>query len=478
MKNITCVPDASLMNSMRSVGYELKTALADVIDNSISAGARNISVRYHDEGQQPFIAVIDDGCGMDYRTAVDAMRLGSDVHAIRSQQDLGRFGLGLKTASLSQARSLLICTRQNGKQTTLRWDLDYIQKTGDWSLEELDKEEAERSLPPSVRREFFHSADNGTVVLWRKLDKLEALAGKDIRDFDRQMDEVEDYLALVFHRFLHPYPMDVDITQIHIAINGTEVPEIDPFLTQSLKTHTDPPQRLANSAVMLQAITLPQMNQLNNHERALLQLDGKTRHSLLNTQGFYVYRSHRLINWGSWFRMARKEKRLQRYRVRVDIPNSMDSLWALDVKKSRAVPPVGVRRALRGFMQQFTSDPSILMRRRMVRKKPNREITRLWKVMEDEEGRYGFVLDGDSPVIKDFVSSLDSKQRASFTALSRLLSTTVPLGELIDEMGHGLEESSRDDFMVRVRTIYPSLPGRTGSSWGQDLIRLMLSPRR
>lgn len=451
MGTIRCVPGTSLMNSMRSMGYELKTAVADVIDNSITAHATTIDVRYHDEGQTPFIAIIDDGDGMDRQTAINAMRLGGTGQTERSKSDLGRFGLGLKTASLSQARSLLVCTRQSGRQTALRWDLDQIQRTGDWSLEELDDEEASKALPRKVRDRFDDGRQSGTVVLWRKLDRLEALAGKKIVDFDQQMDEVNNYLALVFHRFLHPYPGD-EVRQIRITINGYEVPEVDPFLTQSLTTHSDPAQQLAGTSVMLRAFTLPPLNKLTVHERRLLQLGCKpeAEHSPLRTQGFYIYRSYRLISWGTWFRMARVSTRLQHYRVRVDIPNSpeLDSQWGLDVKKSRAVPPRSVRHALKEFMVQFTGDPRFAQTRhqRPTQKKRD-ELTGLWKVVEDDDGRYGFEIDDNNIALKDFVSSLSSEQRSSFNSLTRLLTATIPLGELADKMGQSLEHSSPDDFI-------------------------------
>jgi hypothetical protein len=447
MRTVTCVPDTSLMNSMRSMGYELKTAIADIIDNSITAQADIIDVRYHDEGQRPFIAIIDNGEGMDAQTAINAMRLGDTSREQRGAANLGRFGLGLKTASLSQARSLLVSTRHRGKRTTLRWDLDRIKQSGDWSLEMLDEQEAVDVLPRAVRHEFWDRKGDGTCVLWRNLDKLEALAGKSIRDFDRQMDEVRDYVALVFHRFLHPYPSDEGVHQIRICINGSDVPAVDPFLTQSVKTHSDPPQRLAGTDVMLQAVTLPQINHLNKQECRLLELDGKAEHNLLNTQGFYIYRSYRLISWGNWFRMARVCKRLQRYRVRVDIPNSMDTLWGLDVKKSRAVPPLEIRQALRKFMKQFTSDPSAQATRRNARRRQQDELAGLWKIVQDDNGRYGLELDDDSPIIQNFASLLSTEQRSSFAALRRLLAETVPLGALADQMGSDFSASTEGDFI-------------------------------
>lgn len=133
MPEIVCEPDPTLMESMRSVGYDLNTAVADIIDNSIAADAHNIDIYYHDYGEEPFIAIIDDGSGMNRETAIRAMQLaGNNASAKRSAQDLGRFGLGLKTASLSQGRSLTVASLQHGNMVAFRWDLDRLAQLKTW----------------------------------------------------------------------------------------------------------------------------------------------------------------------------------------------------------------------------------------------------------------------------------------------------------------------------------------------------------
>ena len=144
---VDCTTDPNLLESMRSVGYSLNTAVADIIDNSIAAHAKTISIRYFDHGEDPYVAIIDDGDGMDYETAVNAMKLaGTNPNAKRNANDLGRFGLGLKTASLSQARSVMLSTVQHGRQNTLRWDLDHVARTREWDLETLDEEQTNLEL--------------------------------------------------------------------------------------------------------------------------------------------------------------------------------------------------------------------------------------------------------------------------------------------------------------------------------------------
>ncbi len=153
MRERTCAPNPNLLESMRSVGYDLNTAVADIIDNSIAANATKISILYFGQGEEPYIAIVDNGNGMSEKTAFEAMQLaGNSPNKDRASNDLGRFGLGLKTASLSQARSLLMTTLQNGARTTLRWDLDAVARAGEWTLEQLNEKETLSALPPKSPR--------------------------------------------------------------------------------------------------------------------------------------------------------------------------------------------------------------------------------------------------------------------------------------------------------------------------------------
>src|SRR5690348_307110 len=163
---------------MRSIGYTIESAVADVIDNSVAASASNIEILFSSSG--PFeIAVVDDGTGMSRGEAVTAMRLAATSPTTeRHPEDLGRFGLGLKTASLSQCRTLTLATTKNGELTVLRWSLDYVIETGDWSLIELDPSEASTLLG----WDLVSRIPSGTLVHWGDLDQLAMTAGMEQSD--------------------------------------------------------------------------------------------------------------------------------------------------------------------------------------------------------------------------------------------------------------------------------------------------------
>ena len=414
MASIICTPDPNLLESMRSVGYNLNTAVADIIDNSIAAHARQVSIRYFNHGEEPYVAIIDDGDGMDYDTAINAMKLaGANPNSTRSMNDLGRFGLGLKTASLSQARSVLLSTIQDSVQCTLRWDLEI-----------LDHEQTQQALPSKVR-ELLTSA-HGTCVLWRNLDRLQTTAGDSLREIDQVMLELSEYLGLVFHRYLHPYPEDA-IEQIDITVNGVPVPERDPFLIKS--SRVTPVQRIPGTDAFLYGYTLPYQNKLTEDDKKLLNLREDKGYTLTDTQGFYIYRAYRLITWGSWYRMLPRKAITKLSRVRVDIPNSMDAEWTLDIKKSQATPPKIVRNAMKRYVNSLAA-PSRRIQQFRGRKTSDDPEARVWDIISEREGTFRYEINERNPYIQEFIHTLSSDQKRNFDNMLQVFAAAFPYEDM------------------------------------------------
>lgn len=442
---VDCTPDPNLLESMRSVGYSLNTAVADIIDNSIAAHAKTISIRYFDHGEDPYMAIIDDGDGMDYETAVNAMKLaGTNPNAKRNASDLGRFGLGLKTASLSQARSVMLSTVQYGRQNTLRWDLDHVAQTRKWDLETLDEEQTNLELPQKVRD--LMPSTHGTCVLWRNLDRLGNVAGDSLQDIDQAMLELSGYLGLVFHRFLHPYPED-EIERISITVNDEPVPERDPFLVNNLATQRQRMQRIPGTDATLCGYTLPYQNKLTMEDRGLLDLKQEKGHTLFDTQGFYIYRAYRLITWGSWFRLLARKEATKLSRVQVDIPNNMDDEWTLDIKKSQATPPKTIRDAMKRYVEKLAA-PSRRTQQFRGRKTSNDPEARIWDVISDRDGSFRYEINTDNPYVKGFIDNLSVEQRRDFSGMIKVFAAAFPYNDVqsrlsVDE--HGAENGLTDD---------------------------------
>jgi len=346
---------ASLIESLRDVGYSMETALADVVDNSITAQAENIDIRYAWNAGRPWLAVIDDGAGMSAEELTEAMRFGSmNPLEERHTDDLGRFGLGMKTASFSQCRHLTVFSMKNGVASCCEWDLEQISKADDhrWLLNVLSESDIESRAPlGSLVRQYFSDRECGTVVLWEGIDRMDAGISleKQSQFLNGLVSDAREHLELVFHRFLSPEPGRKAVKMCH---NGDALVGLDPFNSKSGATTELPKETIPGkdgSKIVVQPYVLPHHNKIPNEE--YLKYAGAEGY--LHNQGFYVYRNRRLIIKGTWFRLIKKAELTKLVRVQVDIPNSLDKLWKIDVKKSSATPPESVRHELKRIIERI-----------------------------------------------------------------------------------------------------------------------------
>ena len=343
---ISLPPNAEKMvQSMRALGYSFQTALADVIDNSISAGATQVDIMTpSDPREDTYLAILDNGSGMDRPTLIESMRHASkNPNENRETEDLGRFGLGMKTASLSQCREFVIVTRTAKGTHAAGWSIDTIQKEQDWSLTVFEKSEFEQF--PCY--EIFNKLKHGTLLVWRKFDRFSLRNGSCFDELTTKLIDARDHLGLVYHRFIS----DPD-NPVVFTVNGRKIEAKDPFL-ENRESGVDalPPELIfipefPNSPIVVTGYTLPHQNRITASEMRSLGLRDR---SFGEDQGFYIYRGKRLIFWGGWLRLARKAQASKLCRVCVDVPNSMDKIWELDIKKSIAVPPRVVLEKLAGY---------------------------------------------------------------------------------------------------------------------------------
>ncbi|MBF0416402.1 MAG: ATP-binding protein [Magnetococcales bacterium] len=327
-----------MIEALRGLGYSTATAIADIIDNSITASARSVDLRFDWSGPESRILILDDGDGMDDAGLEQAMRLGEkNPLNSRSDTDLGRFGIGLKTASFSQCRCLTVASKKkDGNLVCLCWDLDFLSASADdgWHLLEGPNETSRELLAPLV------AIKAGTLVLWERLDCV-AAPSFSVQNFLDLCDSVERHLAMVFHRYMErPNP------GLQIRLNGRPIAPWDPFLSRHPATWTSPLVLLktARGKIDVQGHVLPHKDRLSQNEHDVAAgPDGWTAQ-----QGFYVYRNRRLLVAGSWLglglgRSWTKEEAHRLARIRLDLPNSTDEDWKIDIRKSIARPPVQVR---------------------------------------------------------------------------------------------------------------------------------------
>lgn len=424
-ETLEVIPDpVSLIESMRSVGYSVEAAVADIVDNSLSAGACNVHIQY-DASDNPFVAILDDGRGMAADELTDAMRHGStNPTDQRGTNDLGRFGLGLKTASLSQSRKLTVVSKRDGRISARRWDLDVVRQLGQWRV--VVPSEADLQQLPMYRR--LAAQESGTVVIWQDLDRLTARARNPQLEMTTRMEPLFEHLALVFHRFTQKEGSHAAVT---ITVNGLALPARDPFLGSNQFRQALEGQTIlhARGKVEVAPFILPPMSHLSVDE---IDLAGG-REGLRGTQGFYVYRGRRLVIWGTWFRLVPKQEFYKLTRVRVDIPNSFDELWALDIKKSAAYPPDVIRDRLRQLIPHF-ADKSRKAIEYPGRKTRNDQAVPLWSRDEPRHGSFTYQVNVSHPLIEKLSESLEASGQRHLQMILEYLGTSIPYESIYADM--------------------------------------------
>ena len=296
-----------LMESLRSMGYTLETALADIVDNSIAAGARQISIRFLWAGGNPWIAIIDDGRGMAPSVLVEAMRFGCTAPTvIRETDDLGRFGLGMKTASISQCRLLTVVSLFNESLSGCCWDMEHLanQAKPNWEILVHTKKSLSSSKVIGPLVEELIKWESGTIVCWESIDGMfpDKEAGRTEVRFSDSMDRARAHLELVFHRFLTP---DSGRLGVKIDFNGSALRGLDPFGPRHPARQELPQERIVinDESIMVQPYVLPHHSKIPKSEYD--EFGGAEGY--LQSQGFYLYRNRRLIVKGTWFGLIRKE---------------------------------------------------------------------------------------------------------------------------------------------------------------------------
>lgn len=415
---------AVLIESLRSVGYSLSTAIADIIDNSIAAKARNVELHFTWAGRDSQIAIVDDGDGMTEAELSEAMVPGSK-HPMeeRAPGDLGRFGLGLKTASFSQCRCLTVITRTSRTTPAVRcWNLDHVKQVKQWRLLKEAPPEAAAWL------ETMRKRGKGTLVFWSQLDRL--AGGENTGDaaahnlFNNAIDAVSQHLAMVFHRF-------IEDRELRLIVNGSPIEAWNPFLEAHAATYRTPVERIqhGDTVVEYRGHVLPHRDRLTDAEFA-----AATGPLGWNAQqGFYIYRNRRLLVSGDWLRLGRpnawtKEEHYRLARIRLDITNRRDADWQLDVKKSTAIPPNPLRARLTDLAAELRSRARSVFAHRGLygtRASTPQQLERPW-VSTLRQGRRLYVINRDHPLVQSAVE----EGAPHLDSLLRLLEETVPVQQI------------------------------------------------
>ena len=423
---------ASMIETFRAIGYSLSTAVADIVDNSISAGAKNIWISRIWKGGQSIITIKDDGIGMNHKEIIEAMRPGSqNPLEERSKTDLGRFGLGLKTASFSQCRKLTVYSKKaDYKPVFWTWDLDYVAKTNLWDLLQWIPEDYTNALD---------DVKHGTLVIWSGLDRIinpetdETDINAKTR-FSSVLDKVKQHISMTFHRF-------IEEKSIKVYWCNHEIEPWNPFCENEPKTQIRPTENIIGGTI--KGYVLPHKNAFSS-ETAYKKAEGIN--GWVAQQGFYVYRGKRLLLAGDWLGLFRKEEHYKLVRIRIDLPNTLDTEWQIDIKKSRAYPPMQNRSQLESYAKSVRSIGCEVYRHRgkILKQKAGTSFQPLW-CEKKKDNKWSFVINREHDIIMQIKNIASENPEKAINILLSFIEETLPTKTIYINEAKG-EESQLEPF--------------------------------
>jgi hypothetical protein len=387
MKTQTVPPNVgNFVKSLRDIGYTLEIAIADILDNSISANAKHIQI-YAVEKPDMIFCILDDGNGMAENELIEAMRLSSkSPDDIRDKKDLGKFGLGLKTASFSQCRKLTVLSKQNNNTSIKQWDLDYIADKGEWLLITPDLSDF-KDIP--LFDEFINK-ENATLVIWQIVDSI------DSKEFTNHIDKLNNHLGLIFHRFLED-----NFNPLKISLNNNPIQPFNPFNPEHQATQGGEIENtiLSNLKISITPYVLPHHSKVSRQEWEKYSTD----EGYIKSQGFYLYRAKRLLIYGTWWGMHKATDAHKLVRIKIDISNNQDKYWGIDIKKSHAKPRLEIKNSLKNVLSKYLPKSSQIQQRKG-KGIQDKTVTKFWETIPVSADNFRFGLNKKHPLyqkIKD-----------------------------------------------------------------------------
>ena len=425
----------AMIASMRAMGYDMPMAIADIIDNSIYAQAKNIWIDYKWNGPDSWIRITDDGTGMTETKLKEAMRLGSQSPIEkRDPRDLGRFGLGLKTASFSQCKVVTVQTKtEDGTISTRCWNLDHVEKTKEWEISKVAPLGSEELLGK------IETIDKGTVILWQELDRvMDPLKANDdgaMDEFNQKFFAVKDYLEMIFHRYL------TQPGALKINVGTAELKPWDPYLKSNQFTQELASEKYEDGTVKIVGYVLPHISKRTKQETRI----GAGQKGWNAQQGFYLYRNRRMIVAGGYLDFPLKpEEHHKLGRILVDIPNQMDREWRIDVRKATAIPPDRLRGDLQKVAKATRTEAQKIYRARSgrIQRGPIKNTQEVWSRRRDKE-KIVYLINKENEVIKSLLAEKNLSARW-IAKLFHVIESTVPHRLII------MDNSRREDCHVDI----------------------------
>lgn len=415
-----------LIKSIAEQGYSLETSIADLIDNSISAQALNIEILV-DTQTAPFaLFITDNGLGMTEAELQNNMKFpSSSMESQRANWDLGRFGLGLKTASFAQTRKFTVISKKEGdkRYAARTWDVNHLKNTGRWEVLVNTEKEIEDILKAynALSNGFLNPFDGyipNTIILWHGLYKFDSKYNSENKYTYLQKelnDNAKDYLQLIFHRFMEkPEPLTIRLNNDHLTA-------FNPF-PQDARSLPGQQKLLLDSKLKIEGFVLPNRSINESKEVSHWTLANK---SLMDMEGIYIYRADRIIAYGGWNGLIKKSARLQLARLKVEIDNGVDNLFHLNVAKSSITIPFTEQFAFVRYVSELKNEAE--KEYFNYDRKAKSIKTSYNEIFKKTPTSHGLALEFDDefPLLKSLVGTLSDTQIKQLRIILRMVTTTV-----------------------------------------------------
>ena len=428
----------SLIKTLMRVGYDFNMAVADIIDNSISADAKNIKIFSSVSSKNPTFSIYDDGFGMSEKELYENMKLAAkDPSLERDSKDLGRFGSGMKTASFSQARKLIVISKKKGSKICgAYWDIDEIESSDSWEVL-MSLNEKEINSIEGFDKEIF--SNKGTVIIWHKISSFIETPHTSLENIiANTIDSMSRYISLHFHKFMQ------STHNLNFYVNQRKLNPINPFIkgkgSMDLGTENI---RGKKGNVEIKTHVLPHPQYLSQQQ--IDKLGGID--AIYKNQGLYIYRANRLIIAGGWMGLSSRNILGNLARVEVNIPASLDDEWSTDVKKSSLQLPIMVQRKLKQICQQ----PIKKSKGEHLHRGKKEEVNEYWFINENKQDnttRYEVHLKN-----KELVEIAEKMTRANRTKLKeflRNLSKYLPINHIFSRIGKSPKSVNQENALIEL----------------------------
>jgi hypothetical protein len=321
-----------LIESLRCLGYDNYHAIADLVDNSLDANAKQVQVLVRIREGEPEIIIADNGIGMDAEILDQAIRLGSLVEK-DSASDLGKFGMGLCTASLSLCRQTIVLTKsQDGELLKAINDVDEVKRHNDFVSWYGKADMADKILFD----EFLPKTPSGTIIILRKCDNVQHT---NLTVFSKTLAK---QLARIFRYFIK--------AGTAISVNGEKLPAIDPLEWENPNTERFDEGKveveISSNGETIRDVVTVKLAVLPDDSAAGDIAIGVT----LKSQGFYILRNNREVLDAVTFDLYTRHNDFNRFRGEIHFSGTLDKYMGVNFTKRNVTPHQSLHDQLKNYI--------------------------------------------------------------------------------------------------------------------------------